>query len=111
MSIDTAKFILSIPDPPAQRLAYDDQLSERAQASFKLFHIEGDNDPSKSEPNRCGDCHRSENGDGYRRPSPSGRQKRHHVKADDRPLRCMVLFWPFFVLLLLLGEAVLVLDR
>jgi DNA-binding beta-propeller fold protein YncE len=55
---DMAKFILSIPYPPAQRRAYDDQLSERAQSGFKLFHIEGDNDPSKSEPNRCGDCHR-----------------------------------------------------
>ena len=55
---DMAKFILSIPYPPAQRRAYDDQLSERAQRGFKLFHIEGDNDPSKSEPNRCGDCHR-----------------------------------------------------
>lgn len=55
---DMAKFILSIPYPPAQRRAYDDQLSERAQAGFKLFHIDGDNDPSKSGPNRCGDCHR-----------------------------------------------------
>jgi YVTN family beta-propeller protein len=53
-----AKFILSIPYPPAQRRAYDDHLSERAQSGFKLFHIEGDNDPSKNEPNRCGDCHR-----------------------------------------------------
>lgn len=55
---DMAKFILSIPYPPAQRRAFDDQLSERAQSGFKLFHIDGDNDPSKSEPNRCGDCHR-----------------------------------------------------
>ncbi len=55
---DMAKFILSIPYPPAQRRAYDDQLSARAQSGFKLFHIDGDNDPSKSEPNRCGDCHR-----------------------------------------------------
>lgn len=55
---DMAKFIQSIPYPPAQRRAYNDQLSERAQTGFRLFHIDGDNDPSKSEPNRCGDCHR-----------------------------------------------------
>lgn len=55
---DMAKFILSIPYPPAQRRSYEDQLSKRAQSGFRLFHIDGDNDPSKSEPNRCGDCHR-----------------------------------------------------
>jgi hypothetical protein len=31
--------------------------------------------------------------------------------AADRPLRCMVLFWLFVVLVLLLSQAVLVLDR
>jgi hypothetical protein len=33
------------------------------------------------------------------------------LTAADRPLRCMVLFWLFFVLVLVLSEAVLVLDR
>ena len=33
------------------------------------------------------------------------------LSAADRPLRCMVLFWLFFVLVLVLSEAVLVLDR
>jgi hypothetical protein len=35
------------------------------------------------------------------------------LTAADRPLRCMVMFWLFFVLVLVLvlSEAVLVLDR
>jgi hypothetical protein len=33
------------------------------------------------------------------------------LSAADRPLRCMVMFWLFFVLVLVLSEAVLVLDR
>lgn len=53
-----ATFLLSVPYPPAQRRAYDDALSESAQQGFRLFHIDGDDDPSKSEPNVCGDCHR-----------------------------------------------------
>ena len=55
---DMAKFLLSIPYPPAQRRAYNNVLSSEAAQGFKLFHIDGDNDPSKSQPNRCGDCHR-----------------------------------------------------
>jgi DNA-binding beta-propeller fold protein YncE len=55
---DMAMFLLSIPYPPAQRRAYDDQLSTAAKTGFKLFHIDGDNDPKQSTPNRCGDCHR-----------------------------------------------------
>jgi|694.fasta_scaffold01915_15 YVTN family beta-propeller protein len=55
---DMAKFLLSVPYPPAPRRAYDDQLSDQARKGFSLFHIEGDLDPSKSTPNRCGDCHR-----------------------------------------------------
>ena len=53
-----AKFLLSVPYPPAQRRAYNNVLSGEAAKGFKLFHIDGDNDPSKSQPNRCGDCHR-----------------------------------------------------
>jgi len=55
---DMAMFLLSIPYPPAQRRAYDDQLSTAAKTGFKLFHIDGDDDPKQSTPNRCGDCHR-----------------------------------------------------
>ena len=54
---DMAKFLLSVPYPPAQRRAYSDQLSTTAQSGFSLFHIQGDlqGDPT---PNVCGDCHR-----------------------------------------------------
>ncbi len=55
---DLAVFLLSVPYPPAQRCAYDNTVSERAMRGFKLFHIDGDNDPSKFAPNVCGDCHR-----------------------------------------------------
>ena len=54
---DMAKFLLSVPYPPAQRRSYTNVLSSRAETGFRLFHIEGDlqGDP---EPNVCGDCHR-----------------------------------------------------
>lgn len=55
---DMAKFLLSVPYPPAQRRAYTNVLSKEAQEGFRLFHIDGDLDPSKSQPNVCGDCHR-----------------------------------------------------
>jgi len=55
---DMAKFLLNIPYPPAQRRAFDNKVSTRAKEGFKLFHIEGDNDPTKSKPNVCGNCHR-----------------------------------------------------
>ena len=55
---DMAKFLLNVTYPPAQRRAFDNELSERAQEGFELFHIKGDNDPSKRRPNVCGDCHR-----------------------------------------------------
>ena len=55
---DLAMYLLSVPFPPAQRRAYDNVLSETAQQGYKLFHIEGDNDPTKSRPNVCGNCHR-----------------------------------------------------
>ncbi|HJN12261.1 MAG TPA: ankyrin repeat domain-containing protein [Pirellulaceae bacterium] len=55
---DLARYLLSVPFPPAQRRAYDNVLSETAQQGYKLFHIEGDNDPTKSRPNVCGNCHR-----------------------------------------------------
>ena len=53
-----AEFLLDIPFPPAQRRAYTNVLSNDAQDGFRLFHIDGDNDPSKPKPNVCGDCHR-----------------------------------------------------
>lgn len=55
---DMATFLLSVPYPPAQRRGYDNVVSKRAEQGFKLFHIEGDLDPSKVRPNVCGNCHR-----------------------------------------------------
>jgi hypothetical protein len=55
---DMATFLLSVPYPPAQRRAYDNVVSRQAEEGFKLFHIDGDLDPSKARPNVCGNCHR-----------------------------------------------------
>ena len=55
---DMAKFLLSISYPPAQKRAYTNVLSDKAEEGFELFHIKGDNDPSRQRPNICGDCHR-----------------------------------------------------
>jgi YVTN family beta-propeller protein len=54
---DMARFLLSVPYPPAQRRAYTNVLSSGAKDGFRLFHIDGDlqGDP---EPNVCGNCHR-----------------------------------------------------
>ena len=51
-----AKFLLSLPYPPAQRRSVTNELSQRARNGFSLFHIEGDNQPTGI--NVCGDCHR-----------------------------------------------------
>lgn len=53
-----AKFLLNVPYPPAQRRAFDNRLSNKAIRGFRLFHVDGDLDPSKPKPNVCGDCHR-----------------------------------------------------
>jgi hypothetical protein len=55
---DMAEFLLAVTYPPAQRRAYTNVLSSAARDGFRLFHMDGDNDPSKSSPNVCGDCHR-----------------------------------------------------
>ena len=55
---DMATFLLSVPYPPAQRRAYTNVLSSEAEQGYKLFHVEGDLDPSKPRPNVCGNCHR-----------------------------------------------------
>ena len=55
---DMAKFLLSVPYPPAQRRAYTNVLSDEAEKGFELFHISGDLDPTKKRTNVCGDCHR-----------------------------------------------------
>lgn len=55
---DMAIFLLNVPYPPAQRRAFDNQLSQQAIQGFQLFHVDGDLDPSKPKPNVCGDCHR-----------------------------------------------------
>eukprot|EP00913_Durusdinium_trenchii_P011144 g10466.t1 len=53
-----AKFLLNVPYPPARKRAYDNVVSQRAKQGFRLFHIDGDLDPSKNRPNVCGNCHR-----------------------------------------------------
>ena len=55
---DMATFLLSVPYPPAQRRPYTSEVTQRARDGFRLFHIDGDNDPSKPKANVCGDCHR-----------------------------------------------------
>lgn len=55
---DLATYLLSVPFPPAQRRAFDNVLSDTARQGFRLFHIDGDLDPSKTAPNVCGNCHR-----------------------------------------------------
>lgn len=54
---DMATFLLSVPYPPAQRRAYTNVVSNKAEQGFKLFHIDGDLD-EKPRPNVCGNCHR-----------------------------------------------------
>jgi hypothetical protein len=53
-----AAFLLDIPYPPAQRRSATNVVSEKARSGFRLFHVDGDLDPSKPTPNVCGDCHR-----------------------------------------------------
>ena len=53
-----SKFILGIPYPPAQKRAYNNELSQRAKQGFELFHIKGHLERDKPRPNVCGDCHR-----------------------------------------------------
>ena len=55
---DLAMYLLSVMFPPAQRRAYDNVLSDTARQGYKLFHIDGDLDPSRTTPNVCGNCHR-----------------------------------------------------
>ena len=52
-----AKFLLNVTYPPAQRRAFDNELSERAQEGFELFHITGDVGGTPG-GNLCGNCHR-----------------------------------------------------
>ena len=53
-----ASFLLSVPYPPAQRRPYDGKVTNRARRGFELFHLVGDDDPTKPQANVCGDCHR-----------------------------------------------------
>lgn len=52
-----SRFLLGIPYPPAQKRAYTNVLSKRAEEGFKLFHLRGNHEGSPK-PNVCGDCHR-----------------------------------------------------
>lgn len=49
-------FLLTIPYPPAQRRAYDNELSPAAVGGFQKFHIDGQ--VQGDSVNTCGDCHR-----------------------------------------------------
>ena len=53
-----AEFLLDIPYPPAPARPATNVATDRARAGMRLFHVDGDLDPSKPEPNVCGDCHR-----------------------------------------------------
>ena len=53
-----AEFLLDIPYPPAPRRAATNVVGDRARDGFRLFHVDGDLDPSKPTPNVCGNCHR-----------------------------------------------------
>ncbi len=54
---DMAKFLLNVTFPPAQRRAYDNELTKRAKTGFELFHIKGDAGGTPG-GNLCGNCHR-----------------------------------------------------
>ena len=54
---DMARFLLNVTYPPAQRRAFDNKLTDRAEEGFELFHIIGDAGGTPG-ANRCGDCHR-----------------------------------------------------
>lgn len=54
---DLAMYLLSVPFPPAQRRAYTNKLSKRAEKGFEMFHIVGDVGGTPG-ANLCGNCHR-----------------------------------------------------
>ena len=54
---DLAMYLLSVPFPPAQRRAYTNRLSKRAEDGFRMFHIVGDVGGTPG-GNLCGNCHR-----------------------------------------------------
>ena len=54
---DMAKFLLNITFPPAQRRAFNNELTSRARRGFELFHIVGDEGGTPG-GNLCGNCHR-----------------------------------------------------
>ncbi len=53
---DLAKFLLSVPYPPAQRRSYDNRMSKTAAEGFEIFHIDGV--PGRGAIAVCGACHR-----------------------------------------------------
>jgi len=57
---DLAKFLLSVPYPPAPKRAYDNVLSDTAHNGYRVFHIDGVFRPNEPppQPNVCGKCHR-----------------------------------------------------
>lgn len=97
---DLARFLLAVPYPPAQQRAYTNELTERAREGFELFHIKGDDDPSKTAPNVCGDCHRMPNwvstntpGSGMDAPTWRGAYDRWLILPQGR---LNIVEFPFF---------------
>ncbi|NRB73427.1 MAG: ankyrin repeat domain-containing protein [Verrucomicrobiales bacterium] len=54
---DMAKFLLHVTYPPAQKRSYTNELSDRAEEGFELFHVIG-NEEGGPQRNVCGSCHR-----------------------------------------------------
>jgi YVTN family beta-propeller protein len=54
---DMAKFLLHVTYPPAQKRSYTNELSDRAEEGFELFHLIG-NEEGRPQRNVCGNCHR-----------------------------------------------------
>jgi len=102
-----AVFLLDIPYPPAPGRPATNVVSDRARTGFRLFHVDGDLDPSKPTPNVCGDCHRlphlvSTNtpGSGMDAPTWRGAQDRWLILPQGR---LNMVEFPFFRALALRG--------
>lgn len=81
---DMAVYNLSVPYPPAPKRPYDNILRPSTKKGFDLFHITGDNNPTHSTPNVCGNCHRfpfltstKDKGTGMDAPTWRGAYDRH----------------------------------
>ena len=96
---DLAKFLLNVTYPPAQRRAYDNELSAGARRGFELFNIIGDigNKPGTM---HCGNCHRmpfwtstNTRGSGMDAPTWRGANDRYLILPQGR---LNVIAFPFY---------------